>query len=86
MRVRVRFRYREDTGEVEAFVVEDIGGTDRAHDHDAEHDRITAEVARVVEQGALIEEVQGGLRRETARQPEHRRRDTARREDRTLDD
>jgi hypothetical protein len=57
VRVRVRFRYNADTGDVESFVVEDLGGADRAVDHDALHDRITADVARVVERDALIEEV-----------------------------
>lgn len=60
MRVRVRFRYRADTGEVETFVVEDLGGDERATDHDARHDRATADVARIIEQNALIEEVLPG--------------------------
>jgi len=60
MRVRVKFRYRADTGEVETFVVEDLGGEERAADHDARHDRVTADIARVIEQNALIEEVPPG--------------------------
>lgn len=60
MRVRVRFRYRADTGEVETFIVEDLGGDQRATDHDARHDRATADVARVIEHNALIEEVLPG--------------------------
>lgn len=60
MRVRVRFRYNAESGEVETFVVEDLGGTDRALDHDARHDRVTADIARVVERDALIEEVLPG--------------------------
>jgi FtsH ternary system domain X3 len=69
MRVRVRFRYNADTGDVETFLVEDLGGTERAVDHDARHDRITADVARVIERDALIDEVLPG----TAANPgEHR--------------
>ncbi|MGH3937569.1 MAG: hypothetical protein ACRDTG_02890 [Pseudonocardiaceae bacterium] len=60
MRVRVRFRYRADTGEVETFLVEDLGGDERATDHDARHDRATADVARIIEQNARIEEVLPG--------------------------
>jgi hypothetical protein len=59
MRVRVRFRYNSDTGEVETFLVEDIGGARPGADHDAVHDAITADIARVVERNAEIEEVQG---------------------------
>jgi hypothetical protein len=81
MRVRVRFRYNADTGEVESFVVEDVGGTRHGRDHDAVHDRVTEDVARVVEQNALIEEVAGAdtVRDATvplvrpAAQPEHAR-------------
>ena len=60
MRVRVRFRYNADTGEVETFLVEDLGGDERAVDHDALHDRVTADVARVIERHALIDEVLPG--------------------------
>jgi len=67
MRVRVRFRYRADTGEVEAFTVDDLGGDQRAAGHDLRHDRVTADVARIIEQNALIEEVLPGstLERQT---------------------
>jgi hypothetical protein len=60
MRVRVRFRYNAETGEVEAFVVEDVGGTRHGRDHDAVHDAVTSDVARIIEQNALIEEVPQG--------------------------
>jgi FtsH ternary system domain X3 len=60
VRVRVRFRYNAETGDVETFVVEDLGGAERAADHDARHDRVSADVARVVERDALIEEVLPG--------------------------
>ncbi len=55
MRVRVKFRYRVDTGEVEVFRVEDTAEGAPAADHDARHDRVTADVARIVENNALIE-------------------------------
>jgi len=60
MKVRVRFRYNTETGEVEAFVVEDVGGTRHGREHDAVHDAVTADVARLIEQNALIEEVSPG--------------------------
>jgi hypothetical protein len=60
MRVRVRFRYNAETGEVEAFVVEDAGGSRHGRDHDAVHDAATADVARIIERNALIEEVPDG--------------------------
>jgi hypothetical protein len=56
MRVRVRFRYRADTGEVEVFRVEDTGDGTPAVDHDARHDRATADLARIIENNALIEQ------------------------------
>ncbi|MFE9448070.1 hypothetical protein [Streptomyces sp. NPDC006739] len=59
MRVRVRFRYRADTGEVELYEVEEIGSGPRAADHDARHDGVAAALARLVEDNALIEEVRG---------------------------
>jgi hypothetical protein len=62
MRVRVRFRYRADTGEVELYEVEDIGSGPRVADHDARHDRAAAALARLVEDNALIEEVHGDTR------------------------
>jgi hypothetical protein len=57
MRVRVKFRYSAETGTVEMFQVEDMQTGPRLADHDARHDRATAEVARVVENNALIEEL-----------------------------
>ncbi len=57
MRVRVRFRYRAETGEVETFTVETIGADSSAADHDLRHDAAAASVARVVENNARIEEV-----------------------------
>lgn len=60
MRVKVRFRFNAVTGEVEAFEVDDLRDGPRLADHDARHDRAAAEVARVVEVNALIEEVAPG--------------------------
>ena len=55
-RVRVRFRYRADTGEVEMFTVDAVGDTSAA-DHDLRHDRVTDDIAQVIEANARIEEV-----------------------------
>ncbi|MPY58422.1 hypothetical protein [Streptomyces spongiae] len=60
MRVRVRFRYRADTGEVELFQVEDLREGPALADHDARHHRAAVDVAGVVENGALVEEVHPG--------------------------
>lgn len=60
MRVRIKFRYRADTGEVEMFQVEDLHDGPPLADHDARHDRAAADVARVVENNALIEEALPG--------------------------
>jgi hypothetical protein len=57
VQVRVRFRYRADTGEVELFEVDDLHTGPRQADHDARHDRAAADVARIIERNALIEEV-----------------------------
>ena len=62
MRVRVRFRVNADTGEVELFLVEDIGtGTELAPDHDETHDAIAYEVGKVVERRPAPEQVPPGL-------------------------
>jgi hypothetical protein len=57
MRVRVKFRYDPSTGQVSYFQVDDVTDAPLAVDHDATHDRITAEIANVIERGALIDEV-----------------------------
>ncbi|WIM99412.1 hypothetical protein ACTOB_003063 [Actinoplanes oblitus] len=54
MRVRVRFRYRTETGEVEIFSVDETEGGPRAADHDTRHDRIAADVGRVVDPNPLV--------------------------------
>jgi hypothetical protein len=56
MRVRVRFRFNTDTGEVELFQVDDIGDGFGA-EHDAEHDRISAELGAVLARRPDVEEV-----------------------------
>jgi FtsH ternary system domain X3 len=60
MRVKVRFRFNSVTGEVEAFEVDDLREGPRLADHEARHDRAAADVARIIERNALIEEVAPG--------------------------
>jgi hypothetical protein len=55
--VRTRFRYRPDIGEVELFEVQDLYAGSPPVDRDARLDRAAAEVARIVESNARIEEV-----------------------------
>jgi hypothetical protein len=62
VRVRVKFRYNADTGEVEVFEVDDLQDGPRLADHEARHDRAARDVARVVEANALIEEAPPGAR------------------------
>jgi hypothetical protein len=66
MRVKVRFRFNAATGEVEAFEVDDVHDGPRLPDHDARHERAAADVARVVEANALIDEVAPGAGAVTA--------------------
>jgi len=65
VRVKVRFRFNAATGEVEAFEVDDMRDGPRLPDHDARHDRAAADVARIVEADALVEEVAPGTERAT---------------------
>jgi hypothetical protein len=67
MRVKVRFRFNSVTGEVEAFDVDDLHDGPRLADHEARHDRAAADVARIVEANALIEEVAPGTEPITTR-------------------
>ena len=60
MRVKVRFRFNALTGEVEAFEVDDVRDGPRLADHDARHERAAAELASLVEENALIDEVAPG--------------------------
>ena len=55
--VRINFRYRPDTGEVERFEVDDLHAGPPFSDDDARLDRAATEVARIVESNARIEEV-----------------------------
>ncbi|MGC0333431.1 hypothetical protein RKD23_006421 [Streptomyces sp. SAI-170] len=56
MRVRVRFRFNTESGEVELFQVDDVGeGSGPAHD--AEHDRISAELGGLLARRPDVEEV-----------------------------
>ena len=63
MRVRVRFRYRADTGEVEFYQVEDLREGARDADHDARHDAVAGELARLVEHLSERLSDQGGERK-----------------------
>jgi hypothetical protein len=84
VRVRVKFRYNADTGEVEVFEVDDLRDGPRLADHDVRHDRAASDVARIVEANALIEETLPAPRSaavpETATQgtPEEERKDRER--------
>lgn len=80
MRVRIKFRYRADTGEVELFQVDDLRDGPALADHDARHHQAAVDVARVVENGALVEELHPGAEPEAPRTPEDRSTDTPRRE------
>jgi hypothetical protein len=60
MRVKVRFRFNALTGEVEAFEVDDMHDGPRLADHDARHERTATELASLVEENALIDEVAPG--------------------------
>jgi hypothetical protein len=66
MRVRVRFRVNVQTGEVEQFLIEDIG-TEIEPEHEAVHDRIAYEVGKIVERRPAPEQVIPGT--ETDLQP-----------------
>ncbi|MEU9478257.1 hypothetical protein [Streptomyces sp. NPDC048191] len=63
MRVRVRFRFNAASGEVELFQVEDVdagragGARTPGAEHDAEHDRISAEIGAVAASRPEVEEV-----------------------------
>jgi hypothetical protein len=60
VRVKVRFRFNSVSGEVEAFEVDDLRDGPRLADHDARHDQAAAQLGRVIENNALIEEVAPG--------------------------
>lgn len=60
MRVKVSFRVNRETGEVEEFLIEDIG-TEAEPEHDAVHDRIAHEVGKVVERRPAPHQMIGGI-------------------------
>lgn len=57
MRVQVTFRLNVETGEVEVFQVDDLGGTVTAPDHDAVHDDIAHRIGRTLDPRPDVEEV-----------------------------
>ncbi|MER7282447.1 hypothetical protein ABT369_49250 [Dactylosporangium sp. NPDC000244] len=58
MQLRVQFRYRVETGEVEVFQVEDVPDGPRTADHDARHERAARRLAEVVDpHGRVVEEL-----------------------------
>lgn len=59
MRVRVSFRVDTTTGEVQEFLVEDVG-TEPEPEHEAVHDQIAYEVGKVVERRPAPQQVVGG--------------------------
>ncbi|GGQ21944.1 hypothetical protein GCM10010266_51310 [Streptomyces griseomycini] len=69
MRVRVEFRYNAETGEVELFRVDDIGGTTRIQDHDATHDGIAHAIGRVLDRRPGVEEIVPDREREPRPRP-----------------
>jgi len=58
VRLRVQFRYRVETGEVEIFQVEDLADGPRLPDHDARHDQATRNLAQIIDPHARITEVE----------------------------
>lgn len=64
MEVRVRFRFNKVTGEVEVFDVDQdrVSGITEA-DHNREHDRVAAEIGRVIERNPLVQEIFPGQNR-----------------------
>jgi hypothetical protein len=61
MRVRVKFRVNAETGEVEEFLISDLGtASEQGEDHETVHDSIAYEVGRVVERRPAPEQVIGG--------------------------
>jgi len=57
MRYRIQLRIREDTGEVELFQVDTVGADPRAAGHNAAHHRVATEVAGLLENDAVVEEI-----------------------------
>ena len=70
LRLRVRFRFRSDTGEVEVFTVEAVNADAVAEGHDARHERAARALAGVVERQPVLEEIEGGPAAARAALPE----------------
>ncbi len=61
MRVHVRFRVNAETGEVEEFLITDLGtGAEAGPDHEKVHDAIAYTVGKVVERRPAPEQVTDG--------------------------
>lgn len=76
MDVKVRFRFNKNTGEIEVFDVEDEGTMRLPEaEHNREHDRIAAELGRVIERNPQVFEMLPDhgvpLNRETVQLPEN---------------
>ena len=86
MRLRVRLRFREETGAVELFLVEEVGESPTSPDHDLRHERAAHDVARLIDRNAMIEEVaqipdQPGRRADRSRNAEEEQRTERQREE-----
>jgi len=69
MKLRVRFRFNKDTGEVEEMLISDDGDTPPEADHDRRHDARANEIGRIVSRLPSIREELPGIRRDIE-QPE----------------
>ncbi len=78
MRVRVRFRFNSDTGEVEVFEVDDARVGPPDFDHDERHDAASLEVARVVDPHPTVTEVAPNSTTRVSAEPEQAAPDPAR--------
>ncbi len=75
MDVKVRFRFNKITGEIDVFDVEDEGTMRLPEaEHNREHDRIAADLGRVIERNPQVVEMLPGhevpLNKETTQKPE----------------
>ncbi len=61
MDVKVRFRFNKKSGEVEMFEVDHEGPKNQSEaEHNREHDRIAAELGRVIERNPHVTEILPG--------------------------
>jgi hypothetical protein len=58
--LKLRFRYNTLTGDVEVFEIEQESGLPAA-EHDREHDRVAAEIGRLLDRDPRVSEVPGDL-------------------------